>query len=145
MSRIEQAIKQISAGNNSGITYIYEQFRDFLFKIARTYGLSIEDSEEITNDTFMKLLKEINGQKFEYKNDSSFISWLIKIQKNNIRMFFRKKRIEFEYMDNEENLTLKSSKIQKNSVEDPAPSDPKLSIIRNEIANLPEDDQILLT
>lgn len=142
MSRIEQAINQIRSGNSTGINYLYEQFYVYLFKRARNAGLCIEDAEEVTHNTFLKIIKEIH--KFEYRNDNSFKAWILKIHKNHINEFYRKRRIQFEYLDDENKMIAPDSEYFENST-NLLTNDPRLEIIKTEIEKLSEDDQILLT
>ena len=143
MSMIEQAIHQMRCGNVSGVNYIYKQFNEFLFKIARSEGLSIEDSEEITHNTFLKMIKAIH--KFEYRNDNSFKAWLVKIHKNHIKEFKRKNRIQVKYLDDEEESVIVHHIDFLQDSTDPISNDPRLEAIRDEINKLSEDDRILLT
>ncbi|RMF59884.1 MAG: sigma-70 family RNA polymerase sigma factor [Calditrichaeota bacterium] len=142
MSRIEQSINQIRRGDFSGVRYLYDNYSNFLLKMAMSSGLRKEDAEEITQNTFLKIIKAIH--RFEYRNDNSFLSWMIKIQQNHIREFFRKNKIKIEYIEDEETLIAEHSDFLQDP-EDPIPSDPRLEIIKNEINQLSKVDQILLT
>lgn len=138
MTEIERSIGDLKNGKDSALHFLYNQFKRLLFKNARNCGLTIEDSEERVQDTFIKLIDEID--KFTYKDDASFVRWLTTVHKNGILQFLRDRKKNqtspleewHEYQENE----LLGDESQK---------DPRMKIISDEFQQLDEIDRVLLT
>ena len=136
MTTIQQAIEEIQSGNISGYNFIYQKFKNFLFKLGVDSNLPYGDAEDLMNATFYKLPKDI--LKFEYQNDNAFRSWLVTIHLNRIRSYFRNKKLDYTNLADYEWEQLEVEN-------DESGEDRRLHIIKEEIESLPEKDRILLT
>lgn len=65
---------------------LFVQLYDYGMSIAARYGTSLEDTEEITNDAFYKILKNINT----YREEIPFKLWVRRIIINTGIDFYRK-------------------------------------------------------
>ncbi len=135
MTAIQQAINELKYGNRTGIEYIYQHFKNLLFKLGVETNLSFEDAEDLMSETFSRLPKIM--AKFEYKNDGAFIHWLITVHNNAIKGYFRDNRLEFSHLDDYEWGQIEVVNDRQNE-------DKRLGIIREELEKLPENDRILI-
>lgn len=71
---------------------LYTQFYSYGMSIASRYGRSLEDVEEIANDSFYKMLSKISS----YKNSIPFKLWLRRIIINTGIDFYRKHKNKIE-------------------------------------------------
>jgi len=83
-------LKRLLAGcrNNDSACQkaLFVHYYDYGMSIASRYGTSLQDTEEITNDSFYKILKNINS----YKEEIPFKLWMRKIIINTGIDFYRK-------------------------------------------------------
>jgi len=58
---------------------LYKQYYNLFLKICARYAMNMEDAEQLMNDGFLKIFKNISG----YKNTGSFEGWMKRIIVNN--------------------------------------------------------------
>ena len=136
MTTIKKAIEELKSGKISGYNYIYRNFKNLLFKLGVDCDLPYDEAEDLMNETFYKLPKDILN--FEYQNDNAFRGWLVTIHMNRIRYYFRIKKLNYSNLADYEWESLELD-------DDESREDRRLQIIKEEIESLPEKERILLT
>ena len=71
-------IEQVLAGNTNAFSYIVDSHKDKAFNLAFRICGRHEEAEEITQDSFLKAYRSLNG----FKMKSSFATWLYRIVYN---------------------------------------------------------------
>ncbi|HTO15306.1 MAG TPA: sigma-70 family RNA polymerase sigma factor [Edaphocola sp.] len=85
----EEALKRILSGEKELFEKIIRKYNPLLFKIGRSYGFNHEDSEDIMQDTYIDIYKNLS----QFHNHSSFKTWVFRIMLNNCY----RKRGKFSY------------------------------------------------
>lgn len=67
----------ISSVDNDFIQYIVEKYSDMILRIAYQNLKNKSDSEDVTQDTFMKLIKQST-----FRDEAYMKAWLIKVTIN---------------------------------------------------------------
>ncbi len=78
-------VKKSKRGNTDAFGELVEIYQKFVFGIVISDVKNREDAEDISQDVFVKAWKGI----FEFRQDSTFASWLYKIAKNSAKDFIR--------------------------------------------------------
>jgi RNA polymerase sigma factor (sigma-70 family) len=81
-------IEQVLSGNISAFTYILDRHKDKAFNLAFRICGNREEAEEITQDSFLKAYRSLNG----FKMKSSFATWLYRIVYNTSISYVRAKK-----------------------------------------------------
>mgnify|MGYP001120333325 CR=1 FL=1 len=71
-------ILRLKQGDSHAFKWVYEKFSDKIFSVARNFGLSIEDAEEVVQDVFVKIWQ----RSADLKVDLSFNAYLLTISKS---------------------------------------------------------------
>lgn len=71
-------IEQVLSGKTGAFSYIVDRHKDKAFNLAFRICGSREEAEEITQDSFLKAYRSLNG----FKMKSSFATWLYRIVYN---------------------------------------------------------------
>jgi len=88
---IERAIK----GEESACQKILNLYQGRIFSYVLRLVKNYDDTEEITFDTFIKCFRAFKA----YDQSKPFSTWLFTIAHNSVIDFFRKNKIEYEYLD----------------------------------------------
>ena len=83
--------------------YIYEKFKDDIYRLALSYTNNIADAEDIVTNTFIKLYNNLN----KIKNEDHLKRWLIKVSINECKTLsvsFWKKKVSFFKQNEESNI-----------------------------------------
>ncbi len=89
-------IKQLKEGNINALKTIYTEKHKMIFNIALDYVGIKEEAEDILQETFVKIYKNIN--KFKYEDEKSFDKWIIRICINSSLDLLRKKKREKNFL-----------------------------------------------
>lgn len=84
----EMVILLAKEGHENAFHQLYENYREKIYRLTFRYTDSRQDAEDIMQETFTKAFTEIN--KFNYRNSSSFSSWLSRICINSTMDYLRK-------------------------------------------------------
>jgi len=93
-------VKQAGAGNRSAMTRLADQFHEDVFRMVYYRMRSRVDSEDITQDVFLKAFQKISN----IKDPAKFRSWIFSITLNRVRDFQRKKRFRSLFKSEDENI-----------------------------------------
>ena len=73
-----QRVKQVLLGNTSAFTYFVETYQDMAFTIAHRICGNVQDAEDVVQESFVKVYRNLHT----FKNESKFSSWLYRIVYN---------------------------------------------------------------
>jgi RNA polymerase sigma factor (sigma-70 family) len=104
---------------------LYEKFKGSIFAIAYSYTKNKQDSEEITQETFIKIFKNIN----DLKEKDRVKAWIAKIAKTTAQEYLRKKKRE------EDKIESAGKEISKSSIEKAGKRDPEKNLLDKEFEN----------
>ena len=79
-------IEKIKQKDQRTMTLLYNNNREIVYKTIYAMTKSTELSEDLTNDTFIKIYEEIE----RYRTDTSFIGWIKVVATNLTIDYFRK-------------------------------------------------------
>jgi len=94
-----ELIEQTLAGNQSAYTDLVKRHQRFVFTLAMRFAKGREDAEEIAQDSFIKAYRSLAA----FKGQSKFSTWLYSIVYTTAMTFLRKKKIDTDYIDDENN------------------------------------------
>lgn len=86
-------IEMVLAGQIGMFEILIKRMNPFLYKAGRSYNYNHEDTQDLMQDTFIDIYKNLSG----FKNLSSFKTWAIKIMLNNCYKKNRKMSFKNEY------------------------------------------------
>lgn len=108
---LEKIVKQAQKGDKKAFELIIKNYHKELYKIARTRLNTIEDIEDVIQETIFSAYKSIN----KLKNPSKTKSWLITILINECNDYYKRKKSSVSLEEIEaENYIPCSSQINSN-------------------------------
>lgn len=135
----EDYIDQIINGNTSAFSDLVDHYKDLVFTLAYKILKNREESEEASQDTFVKVFKSLA----KFNGDSKFSTWIYKITYNTCldRLKKNKRDRSIIYVEdyNEHQIEDIENIIEKIEVKE------KNKIIKECIQLLPSEDAFLLT
>jgi RNA polymerase sigma-70 factor (ECF subfamily) len=87
-NREKKIVSEILNGDEGAFNEFYEEYFPRVYKYAYKRVKSKEAAEDLTSETFVKVLKGLND--FEVRDYGSLDVWIYKIERNAIRDWFRK-------------------------------------------------------
>lgn len=95
-------VNLVQAGNVSSFSKLVEKHRQHVFSLAMGIVRNQQDAQEISQDAFVKAFKALN----QFKEKSSFSTWLYRISYNTAISHIKKKRLETHSLeDKHENMS----------------------------------------
>lgn len=95
MPEEKELIERAVNGEESAYLKILNLYKgrifSYIFRLVKNY----DDAEELTFDTFIKFFKSLKS----FDTSKSLSSWLFTIAHNLVVDFFRRNKIEYEYLD----------------------------------------------
>jgi RNA polymerase sigma-70 factor (ECF subfamily) len=73
-----QIVKKAISGDSEALTILIDKYKDIAYNLALSIVKNKEDAKDITQDSLLKILENING----FRNDSQFSTWLYRIVYN---------------------------------------------------------------
>ncbi|MBA4852444.1 RNA polymerase sigma factor [Emticicia sp. BO119] len=131
-------LKRIQAGDRLAYKELINRYKDYAFTVAFRILNSREDAEEIAQDAFLQVYRNVNTFNFEAK----FTTWFYRIVFNAALMQKRKNRIFTEDIDTStqasivSNMSDSSEEIRRNE---------RQNAIRLAMQRLQGDDVLLIT
>ncbi|MEO0227700.1 MAG: RNA polymerase sigma factor [candidate division WOR-3 bacterium] len=130
MSEERELIEGAINGEEKACEKILNLYKGRIFSYILRMTKNYDDAEELTFETFIKFFKTIKS----YDQSKPLSSWLFSIAHNLVIDFFRKNKIEYEYLD--EHYVIAPDYIEKEK---------KLRAIERALGNLaPIDREIVL-
>jgi len=85
-----EVLQDIIAGDTSRFEILIRRYNSTLYKIARGYGFTHHDAEDLMQETYISVYKNLS----RFRNDSTFKTWIIKIMLN--QCFHKTKKNEYK-------------------------------------------------
>ena len=133
-------IEKIIKGDANAFSILVERYQDMVFSITLKMMGSREEAEDVAQETFIKSYRSLS----KFKGDARFSTWLYRICYNLCidKLKARKRWVFTEQVDTikeEESLSLNTDAFQQLVMKE------RSELLKNAIAKLKEDDQILIT
>ena len=84
-----EVLQDIISGDTSRFEILIRRYNSILYKIARGYGFTHHDAEDLMQDTYISVYQNLS----KFRNDSTFKTWIIKIMLN--QCFHKTKKNEY--------------------------------------------------
>lgn len=75
-------------GDQEAFEEIYRRYRRVVYAVALRMTGNREDAEDLTQDSFLSLLRKIGS----FRGEATFVSWLYRLTVNQVLMHFRRRR-----------------------------------------------------
>lgn len=131
----EALVKEILKGNSAAMELIvrqhYKMVQTFVYRLTGDYNLSYD----ITQEVFIKMMKNLNRFKFENCN---FKSWLLKIASNTCKDYFKSNT----YKQRNETSNIDDVKLEDDkNVIDILEKNEKRKVVKEAVESLPENQR----
>jgi RNA polymerase sigma-70 factor (ECF subfamily) len=137
---IPKAVERVKAGDAEAFRIIIREYKSPAYSIAYRILRNAEDAEETVQDAFFNAFKKIH----QYKGDSKFASWFLKIVYNLSLTKTRKKRISTVELNDHIDTDYRNQNTGANNW-DLIIQEDRETYVRQAIDKLPEDDALILT
>jgi RNA polymerase sigma-70 factor (ECF subfamily) len=81
-------VREFLRGNAQAFEFLFEKYREKVYRIAYRFVRNKEDALEVAQDVFLRVYTGIKG----FKTDSKFFTWLYRISANRAIDFTRQKK-----------------------------------------------------
>jgi RNA polymerase sigma factor (sigma-70 family) len=135
-----ELINLVLAGNQSAYADLVKRHQRYAFTLALRFTKSREDAEEVAQDCFVKVYKNLSA----FQQQSKFTTWLYSIVYTTAMTFLRKKKIKTDSMDDDAVFTkvnLLTSNLKLDSTEQKSRS----YYVNLAIGQLLPDDATIIT
>jgi RNA polymerase sigma factor (sigma-70 family) len=135
-----ELIQQTLAGSQSAYADLVKRHQRFVFTLALRFAKTREDAEEIAQDCFIKAYRSLAS----FQGQSKFSTWLYSIVYTTAMTFLRKKRVDTDSIDDENNyaqIESQSSVYDVNNAENKSRS----FYLNKAIEQLLPDDAAIIT
>lgn len=95
-----ELINAVLAGHTSQYALLVKRHQRFVFTLAIRFAKNREDAEEIAQDCFVKAYRALGT----FKQSAKFTTWLYTITYTTAMTFLRKKRVETQSINDDENV-----------------------------------------
>lgn len=135
------AIEKAIVGNEDGYRYLLEKYQTYAFTIAVGIVRNEENAEEVVQDAFIRVFKNIA----KFKKKGKFSTWLYRIVYNTSLTSLRgKRRIDIRSLNEPENYELDIPDNYSNGFDDLVKGD-KVTFINKAIASLSGTENLVVT
>ena len=142
----KEIIEQIKQGNREAFKELVDEYKDMVFKVCFGFVKNKEDAEDITQDVFFSVYKNIKS----FKSESKISTWLYRIAVNFSLNHIRKLKIQKMFVklgikeDNEEKVFNVPAGRDYNADFEIIQSE-KMKIISKVLNELPSNQRIAFT
>ena len=137
----ETAIERAIVGKEDGYRYLLEKYQTYAFTIAIGILRNEENAEEVVQDAFIRVFKNIT----KFNKTSKFSTWLYRIVYNTSLTNLRgKRKIDVRSLNEPENYNLDLPDNYANGFDDLVSSD-KITFVNKAIASLSEQENLVIT
>lgn len=88
-------IRKAIAGDTQALNTLVDKYKNLAFSVAFRITNNHEDAQDITQDSFLKVLEKLH----QFREESRFSTWLFRIVYNQAMMLMRKRKKSIEYLD----------------------------------------------
>ena len=128
-----EILKKAIAGDKNALSVLVDKYKDIAFNLAISIVKDTEDAKDITQDSFLKVLENIEN----FRNESKFSTWLYRIVYNLSIQFVRSKR----KMDPIENISHSLAETSSDTLE----THERNQIIKSSLDTLDENERLIVT
>ena len=100
-----QLIQEVLEGNTNAFSKIVDNYKDLVFTLALRLMKDRNQAEEISQDAFIKIYKNLN----KFQGKSKFSSWIYRITYNACLDELRRKKIKYREVSIDETFAYKMS------------------------------------
>lgn len=93
-------IDEVLGGSTAKYSELVKRHQRFVFTLALRFAKNREDAEEVAQDCFVKAYRALGT----FKRTSKFSTWLYTITYTTAMTFLRKKRLDTQSIDDDENV-----------------------------------------
>ncbi|WP_178987801.1 RNA polymerase sigma factor [Winogradskyella schleiferi] len=132
-------INAIKNGDTNAYAQLVDLYKDLVYTLALRMLKHREEAEEVAQDAFVKVFKSLDN----FKGDSKFSTWIYKVTYNTCLDRIKKNK---KYLNNVaiDEFTFNKLDVIDNALENMIMNE-KQALIRNCVAELPEETSALLT
>jgi RNA polymerase sigma-70 factor (ECF subfamily) len=135
-----ELIEQTLAGNQQAYADLVKRHQRFVFTLAMRFAKTREDAEEIAQDCFIKAYRSLQS----FQGNSKFSTWLYSIVYTTAMTFLRKKRVDTDSIDDENNFIQIENKVSGYDVNN-AENKSRSFYLNQAIEQLLPDDAAIIT
>ncbi len=128
-----EVLKKAIAGDKNALSVLVDKYKDIAFNLAISIVKDEEDAKDITQDSFLKVLENIES----FRNQSKYSTWLYRIVYNLSIQFIRNKK----KMDSVEDV----SHILTETSSDTLETHEKNQIIKSSLNILDGNERLIVT
>ena len=132
-------INLIIEGNTNAFNILVDRYKDLVFSLALKMVKNREETEEVRQDTFIKVFKSLS----QFNGDSKFSTWIYKVTYNTCLDRLKKQKREQQVVSIDEFNTNQIKSID--NALDKMENEEREKAIQDCIQLLPADDAFLLT
>ena len=92
---LSEAIDKVRSGNPAGFEALYHEYKQAVYGLCLRKTSNVEDAKDLTQEVFLQVYRKVKT----LRNEAAFKSWLFKVTLNTILMYFRKRKMEYIYLD----------------------------------------------
>jgi len=137
---IPKVVERVKAGDAEAFRIIIREYKSPAYSIAYRILRNTEEAEETVQDAFYKAYKKIH----QFKGESKFASWFLKIVYNLSLTKTRKKRISTVEINEDIDINFGNQMADINSW-NLVMREERETYVRQAIEKLPKDDALVLT
>lgn len=128
-------LRKIKAGNRKAQKALYDKYRVYLFGVANLYANSKEEAEDILQEGFYRIFKDIHS----YRGEGDLRAWMRKVMVNSALMHLRKyRKWQHESTNDDDSLLAIPDNVDLSAQE-------RANSILKLIRSLPEPQRIIFT
>ncbi len=86
----KRLLKRLQNGERCAFEDLVDQFETRIYRLAIRYGDSVQDAEDLTQEVFLGIFKNIGG----FRGASSLSTWIYRVAVNHCLEYRRKKRLD---------------------------------------------------
>ena len=135
-----ELIEQTLTGNQAAYAELVKRHQRFVFTLALRYTKVREDAEEVAQDCFIKAYRSLAS----FQGQSKFSTWLYSIVYTTAMTFLRKKRIDTDSIDDENNYSQVENQVSAYDVNN-AENKSRSFYLEQAIGQLLPDDAAIIT
>ncbi|MEJ7695007.1 sigma-70 family RNA polymerase sigma factor [Daejeonella sp.] len=134
-----ELIGKVLAGDKTAYATLVARHQRFVFTLAFRFTKNREDAEEIAQDCFIKAYRFLNN----FKQKSKFSTWLYSIVFTTAMTFLRKKRLDINLIDDNEDSEFLNIASEQGT--DELEHKSKMAYVNIAISQLLPDDATIIT
>ena len=107
--------RMAAGGDAAAFEEIHSRYRKFVFALALRMTGNEADAEDVTQDSFVSVLRGVGG----FRGEAAFTTWLYRLVINQARMHFRRRRAQPEEQAGDGELLERGPRVARRADSDP--------------------------